>query len=145
MKKVIKLTESDLEQIVKRVIKEQSVIGAPNYGMTNFGLGNKNLYLPSGIKAVQQALIFKGYRLKKDGVFGTETKRAVINFQKNKGLTPDGIVGPTTANALGVQPLTPTTTTDTKSKNKTQVVKKQDTDSNNFERNLYDNIEILNY
>ena len=32
MAKIIKLTESDLERIVKRVIKEQSVIGAPNYG-----------------------------------------------------------------------------------------------------------------
>lgn len=34
MKKIIRLTESDLEQIVKRVLKEQSVIGAPNQGMT---------------------------------------------------------------------------------------------------------------
>ena len=34
MKKVIRLTESDLEQIIKRVLKEQSVIGAPNQGMT---------------------------------------------------------------------------------------------------------------
>lgn len=35
MSKVIKLTESDLEMIVKKVLKEQSVIGAPNMGMTN--------------------------------------------------------------------------------------------------------------
>lgn len=35
MKKIIKLTESDLINIVKRVLKEQSVIGAPNYGTTN--------------------------------------------------------------------------------------------------------------
>lgn len=32
MKKVIKLTESDLINIVKRVLEEQSVVGAPNYG-----------------------------------------------------------------------------------------------------------------
>ncbi len=32
MVKIIKLTESDLEQIVKKVIQEQSVVGAPNYG-----------------------------------------------------------------------------------------------------------------
>jgi hypothetical protein len=32
MKKVIKLTESDLIKIIKRVLSEQSVIGAPNYG-----------------------------------------------------------------------------------------------------------------
>jgi hypothetical protein len=34
VRKVIRLTESDLEQIIKRVLKEQSVIGAPNQGMT---------------------------------------------------------------------------------------------------------------
>ena len=33
MSKIIRLTESDLEMIVKKVIKEQSVIGAPNYGV----------------------------------------------------------------------------------------------------------------
>lgn len=34
MKKVIKLNESDLIRIVKKVLEEQSVIGAPNYGTT---------------------------------------------------------------------------------------------------------------
>lgn len=33
MKKVIRLTESDLKKIVKRVLKEQSVVGVPNYGV----------------------------------------------------------------------------------------------------------------
>jgi hypothetical protein len=33
MKKVIKLTESDLINIVKRVLEEQSVVGAPNNGV----------------------------------------------------------------------------------------------------------------
>ena len=33
MKKVIRLTESDLIRIVKRVVSEQSVVGAPNHGM----------------------------------------------------------------------------------------------------------------
>lgn len=35
MKKIIKLKESDLINIVKRVLEEQSVAGAPNMGMTN--------------------------------------------------------------------------------------------------------------
>ena len=32
MKKIIKLTEDDLINIVKKVLEEQSVVGAPNYG-----------------------------------------------------------------------------------------------------------------
>jgi peptidoglycan hydrolase-like protein with peptidoglycan-binding domain len=35
-----------------------------------------------------------------DGVFGPGTEAAVIAFQKSKGLTPDGIVGPNTMAAL---------------------------------------------
>jgi ATP-dependent Clp protease adapter protein ClpS len=35
MKKVIKLTESDLINIVKRVMSEQSVVGAPNNGVSS--------------------------------------------------------------------------------------------------------------
>ena len=42
-----------------------------------------------------------------DGIFGTKTEAAVIHFQRDRGLTPDGIVGPLTYNALfqpGPQP-----------------------------------------
>lgn len=35
MKKIIKLTESDLREIVSKVLEEQSVIGSPNYGMVS--------------------------------------------------------------------------------------------------------------
>jgi N-acetylmuramoyl-L-alanine amidase len=37
-----------------------------------------------------------------DGVFGQATLDAVILFQKRNGITPDGIVGPDTANAIGI-------------------------------------------
>ncbi|MDF2531019.1 MAG: peptidase [Clostridia bacterium] len=32
-----------------------------------------------------------------DGVFGTQTQQAVIEFQRDNGLTPDGVVGPSTS------------------------------------------------
>lgn len=37
-----------------------------------------------------------------DGIFGTQTRNAVIKFQKQNGLTPDGIVGSKTLAALGI-------------------------------------------
>lgn len=37
-----------------------------------------------------------------DGNFGPGTEAAVIAFQKSEGLTPDGVVGASTAQALGV-------------------------------------------
>lgn len=111
--RIINLHESATKN---HYLQEQSVSGVPNFGMITPGIGNNNLFLPSGVKAVQKALIFNGYKVKDDGVFGPETKRAIINFQKAKGLTADGIVGSITANALGVQPLT--STTNQKSTNK---------------------------
>ena len=117
MKKVIKLTESDLEQIVKRVLKEQSVAGAPNFGIPNYG----NSFLPSGVKEVQKALIFNGFRIKDDGIFGPATKEAVIQFQKKKGIKQTGNVGPITAKALGVQPLISATNQKSATTNKPKV------------------------
>ena len=39
-----------------------------------------------------------------DGVFGAQTEQAVKRFQKGKGLTADGVVGPDTRDALGLEP-----------------------------------------
>lgn len=38
-----------------------------------------------------------------DGVFGSQTTQAVKYFQRKNGLTPDGIAGPATLRALGMQ------------------------------------------
>ena len=43
-----------------------------------------------------------GYKLDIDGDFGKETEAAVKDYQKNHGLTVDGVVGPKTWKALGV-------------------------------------------
>lgn len=56
--------------------------------------------LGNGVKWVQDMLNHNGYSLTVDGSFGNATYNAVIDFQKNKKLEVDGIVGKTTRNAL---------------------------------------------
>jgi uncharacterized protein (TIGR02594 family) len=55
------------------------------------------------VKAIQQALIARGYDLGKDGAdgdAGPKTVAALRAFQKVAGLVPDGIAGPITQKAL---------------------------------------------
>lgn len=53
------------------------------------------------VAAVQTRLKELGYNPgPSDGIFGSRTEAAVIQFQRDRGLTPDGIVGPITYNAL---------------------------------------------
>lgn len=57
------------------------------------------------VKKMQNALISKGYsvgKFKAYGVLGKSTKAAVIKFQRDNRLQPDGIVGPATKRALGL-------------------------------------------
>lgn len=55
------------------------------------------------IKIVQQRLYnLKYYTYKVDGIWGSRTLAAVKNFQRDKGLVADGIVGAKTEQALGV-------------------------------------------
>ena len=55
------------------------------------------------VRRIQQKLIQYGYMQgSADGVFGKQTYDAVVWFQRKNGLTVDGVVGPRTAAALGV-------------------------------------------
>lgn len=54
----------------------------------------------SNVKNLQQQLVKAGYNIKVDGIFGPETQRAVLNFQKANNLKVDGIVGPQTLSSL---------------------------------------------
>ena len=66
------------------------------------------------VKTMQTKLINWGYLSgKADGIFGAKTKAAVVKFQKNNGLTADGIVGTKTAQAMGLKLTGSTTTTNT--------------------------------
>ena len=56
------------------------------------------------VKEIQMALKSRGYyKGNIDSIFGTRTKKAVIAFQKDNGLSPDGIVGKKTLKALGIK------------------------------------------
>ncbi len=55
--------------------------------------GSRGVY----VRYLQQKLTSKLYPLgNADGIFGGNTKNAVVEFQQENGLTPDGIVGPRT-------------------------------------------------
>ena len=55
------------------------------------------------VTKIQQRLAEFGYDVGEvDGVFGSQTKNAVIKFQKDNGLTADGVVGTQTLAALGL-------------------------------------------
>jgi peptidoglycan hydrolase-like protein with peptidoglycan-binding domain len=94
MKKIVKLTESDLVNIVKKVLNEQ--------------LSNV-IDTPEEIKQFQQILVNLGYNLGTsgtqkngvDGYYGPKTKAAIINYQKSNNIQPTGVLDQTTQNALG--------------------------------------------
>ena len=126
MKKKIKLTESDLENIIKRVLNEQTTtpikeaITAPSTNKREtllcpiqckkkvLGKGNAG----EDVKLIQNALHNCGFNQEKfgggmkvgcdkdykkcDGKFNAETDKAVREFQKDRGITMDGLVGPKT-------------------------------------------------
>lgn len=88
MKKIIKLTESDLRKIVSKVLLEQDE--------------------RENIKSIQRELIKRGYdvgRTGADGVYGTNTRNAVMKFQRDNNIKQTGYVGSITSKALGVSPM----------------------------------------
>lgn len=56
----------------------------------------------SDVRLLQQQLNDRGYSVRVDGIFGSETARAIRQFQADNGLVVDGIPGPATRSALGL-------------------------------------------
>ncbi|MFJ8432157.1 peptidoglycan-binding protein [Kitasatospora sp. NPDC094019] len=52
------------------------------------------------VACVQQGLRNAGYSIDVDGQYGNATYAALTDFQHNRGLSADGIVGPKTGDAL---------------------------------------------
>ena len=58
----------------------------------------------SDVKKLQSTLNSLGYHAgSADGIFGRNTKKAVMNFQRDHGLSIDGIVGPATLTTINSQ------------------------------------------
>ena len=72
--------------------KEESVYATSKYGSTG-----------EEVRKIQQKLADLGYSVGSvDGVYGQKTQSAVKAFQRNVGLTADGIAGPATLLYLGL-------------------------------------------
>lgn len=57
------------------------------------------------VRQIQTVLKDMGYYYdgSVDGVYGTQTRNAVTSYQRDHGFNPDGIAGPATLKALGIQ------------------------------------------
>lgn len=70
----------------------------------NDGRDDTSPQLRPDVEDLQRALNMHGLSVEVDGVFGTDTRAAVQQFQHEQGLNDDGIVGPLTWAALEGQP-----------------------------------------
>ena len=74
------------------VFKDESAYALSRFGST----GNEVTKIQNKLKSLGY------YKGAVDGIYGTQTKNAVIAFQRNCGITVDGIAGPQTLLYLGL-------------------------------------------
>ena len=94
------------EETLKAIYSDSAVVKPGEVAGNTLEIGSKG----DEVKAIQDALKAKGYLTgASDGNFGTGTKTAVENFQKENGLDVDGIAGAKTLEKLytvsGVTPI----------------------------------------
>ena len=91
--------------LMSSVIKYTADIYNVNSGNEQEGVYVLSKYGSRGteVRQIQTKLKQLGYyKGSVDGIYGTQTKNAVIAFQKNCGITADGIAGPKTLLYLGL-------------------------------------------
>ena len=96
------MKKSNILFIIIAVCVSISAIAYSNYNKATLSkLGS----VSNEVKQIQTKLANYGYDVGKiDGVYGEKTKKAIIKFQKNNNLTPDGVAGSATLAALGINP-----------------------------------------
>ena len=119
MKKIVKLTESDLNRIVSKILTEALDGDVEEFetatevrdAITNYDKGGVDA--KERMKEIQRALKSKGYNLgrsgpNKDGVdgkYGQLTYNAIVDYQRKNGIKRTGWVGKLTSAKLGVEPM----------------------------------------
>ncbi|WP_050530783.1 peptidoglycan-binding protein [Pseudaestuariivita atlantica] len=88
------------DQLIRKWVDEGKITsggGNVDNGVLDFGDRGPE------VTELQQVLNLRlGLDLDTDGVFGPATRATVMEFQRQNGLTIDGVVGPNTAAALGI-------------------------------------------
>jgi len=90
MKKVVRLTESDLTRVIKQIVSEQ------NDKTLNITTPDKiGGVTKSEILSVQKALnkVWTNVKIKEDGILGPETIKYIKLFQSQNGLPENGGIG----------------------------------------------------
>ena len=81
-------------------MNEAACNGYPLQFVSTVKSAARSLYLTtpylrgSDVKRIQQALAKTGYTVSTDGVFGPHTHNAVVRWQQEHQMRPDGVVGP---------------------------------------------------
>jgi peptidoglycan hydrolase-like protein with peptidoglycan-binding domain len=93
MKRIVRLTESDLARIVRRVISEDDRNTATYTGSKEGDIKMFQQAWQSGdVTSIQNQL-----GIRADGKKGPQTVTCLKEYQTQMGLNPDGVVGPDTA------------------------------------------------
>lgn len=91
---VTEVGEATCQAVCKYLNVEYISRNVENYQTIRLNSNGNFVYI------LQYLLNQYGYNIATDGKFGVKTQNAVIDFQRNNGLTSDGIVGRNTWNAL---------------------------------------------